>query len=155
MAEFLASISLFPLVLTLGSYQIGLWCQKKTKSPICNPLLIATLICMVVLLLTGCGLLPTSFSEMAGDTVTISREEYDRLKRYEELDELLQIVDTYYYQEPDHQAMLDNAAQGLLYGLDDPYTFYYTPEDYAAMWEEEISREGYHGPRFVWMEDEE
>jgi len=25
----------------------------------------------------------------------------------------------------------------------------------AAMWEEEISRDGYHGPRFVWMEDEE
>ena len=53
MAEFLASISLFPLVLTLGSYQIGVWCQKKTKSAICNPLLIATLICMAVLLLTG------------------------------------------------------------------------------------------------------
>ena len=53
MADFLASISLFPLVLTLGSYQIGVWCQKKTKSAICNPLLIATLICMAVLLLTG------------------------------------------------------------------------------------------------------
>ena len=53
MTEFLASISLFPLVLTLGSYQIGIWCQKKTKSPICNPLLIATLISMGVLLLTG------------------------------------------------------------------------------------------------------
>ena len=53
MAEFLASISLFPLVLTLGSFQIGLWCQKKTKSALCNPLLIATLISMGVLLLTG------------------------------------------------------------------------------------------------------
>ena len=53
MPEFLTSISLFPLVLTLGSYQIGLWCQKKTKSALCNPLLIATLISMAVLLLTG------------------------------------------------------------------------------------------------------
>ena len=53
MAEFLANISLFPLVLTLGSFQIGLWCQKKTRSPICNPLLIGTLITMGVLLLTG------------------------------------------------------------------------------------------------------
>lgn len=53
MAEFLASISLFPLVLTLGSYQVGLWCQKKTKSALCNPLLIATLLSMGVLLLTG------------------------------------------------------------------------------------------------------
>ena len=53
MAEFLASISLFPLVLTLGSFQIGLWCQRKTRSALCNPLLIATLISMGVLLLTG------------------------------------------------------------------------------------------------------
>ena len=53
MAEFLASISLFPLVLTLGSFQIGVWCQKKTKSAICNPLLISTLITIAVLLLTG------------------------------------------------------------------------------------------------------
>ena len=53
MADSLAGISLFPLVLTLGSYQIGLWCQKKTRSPLCNPLLIATLITMSVLLVTG------------------------------------------------------------------------------------------------------
>ena len=53
MAELLQNFSLFPLVLTLGSYQIGLWCQKKTKSAICNPLLIAALICIGVLLLIG------------------------------------------------------------------------------------------------------
>ena len=53
MAEFLQSIPLFPLVLTVGAYQIGLWCQKKTKSAICNPLLIAVVLCIGVLLLTG------------------------------------------------------------------------------------------------------
>ena len=53
MAELLQNFSLFPLVLTLGSYQIGLWCQKKTKSAICNPLLIAALICIGALLLIG------------------------------------------------------------------------------------------------------
>lgn len=53
MAEFLQDVSLFPLVLTLGSYQIGLWFQKKTKSAICNPLLIAALISIGVLLLIG------------------------------------------------------------------------------------------------------
>lgn len=49
MAEFLESISLFPIVLTLGTYQIGLWCQKKVKSPLCNPLLIATILSIAVL----------------------------------------------------------------------------------------------------------
>ena len=51
MAEYLQNISLFPLVLTLGTYQFGLWCQKKTKSPLCNPLLIATALSIGVLLL--------------------------------------------------------------------------------------------------------
>ncbi len=53
MAELLQSFSLFPLVLTLGSYLIGLWCQKKTRSALCNPLLIAALISIGVLLLIG------------------------------------------------------------------------------------------------------
>lgn len=51
MAECFQSITLFPLVLTLGTYQIGLWCQKKVKSPLCNPLLIATVLSVGVLLL--------------------------------------------------------------------------------------------------------
>lgn len=49
MAEFLESISLFPLVLTLGTYQFGLWCQKKVKHALCNPLLIATILSIAVL----------------------------------------------------------------------------------------------------------
>lgn len=53
MAEFLGSISLFPLVLTLGAYQLGLWLRKKWNNPLCNPLLIATVLVIGVLLLTG------------------------------------------------------------------------------------------------------
>ena len=52
MTEFLQSISLFPLMLTFGTYQVGVWCQKKTRSPLCNPLLIATVLSVSVLLLT-------------------------------------------------------------------------------------------------------
>ena len=52
MTEFLQSISLFPLLLSLGTFQIGVWCQKKTKLAICNPLLIATVLSIGVLLLT-------------------------------------------------------------------------------------------------------
>lgn len=106
------------------------------------------LILMLSMLLTGCSLLPTTISETikdadknlgsdTGDTVTISRAEYERLKKYDELEELMQIVDQYYYMEPDNQALLDGAAMGLLYGLNDPYTYYYTPENYAAMWEDD------------------
>ncbi len=60
-----------------------------------------------------------------GGTVTISREEYDRLAQYSKLDEVLQYIQAYYYQEPDTDAMMDMAVQGLLAGLEDTYTFYY------------------------------
>lgn len=53
MAEFLSRIDLFPVVLTLLCYQIGLWCQKKWKNPIFNPILIAVILVIPVLLLTG------------------------------------------------------------------------------------------------------
>ena len=104
---------------------------------------LAALLVLVCLLMTGCALLPTTITDVAdgaavdGDTVTITKEEYERLMKYAEIEELKQIVEQYYYQEPDEQAMLDGAAAGLLYGLDDPYTFYYTPENYAKMWEDD------------------
>ena len=101
------------------------------------------LLTLVLVMLTSCSLLPTTITDALtgestaasdGEMVTISKEEYERLKQYEELDEIKQIVDQYYYQEPDEEGMLEGAAMGLLYGLDDPYTFYYTPENYAKMW---------------------
>lgn len=53
MGEFLEGLSLFPLALTFGAYQIGLWCQKKWKTPFLNPILIAVLLVIGVLLVTG------------------------------------------------------------------------------------------------------
>lgn len=53
MTEFLQNLSLFPVFLTLGSYLFGLWCQKKVKHALCNPLLIATAVSITVLAVTG------------------------------------------------------------------------------------------------------
>ena len=53
MLEFLKNLSLFPLVLTLLTYQIGLWLNKKWKNPLTTPLLIAVLLTIGVLLATG------------------------------------------------------------------------------------------------------
>lgn len=62
-------------------------------------------------------------------TVTITREEYNRLKKYEKLDYMLQLVEAYYYEDVEQSDMLENAAAGLAYGVGDIYTFYYTKED--------------------------
>jgi putative effector of murein hydrolase len=40
MGDFLMSMPLFCLLLTVGAFQIGLWCQKKTGLILCNPILI-------------------------------------------------------------------------------------------------------------------
>ena len=52
MSEFLQNFSLFPIVLTLLCFQIGLWINKKWKNPLTTPLLIAVLLVIGVLLLT-------------------------------------------------------------------------------------------------------
>ena len=51
MAEFLEGLSLFPLALTFGAYQIGLWCQKKWKTPLLNPILISVVLIISFVLL--------------------------------------------------------------------------------------------------------
>jgi C-terminal peptidase (prc) len=77
---------------------------------------------------------PTPTPAGTGDMVSISKSEYERLKRFEKLSYMLDTMENNYYKEFDSADLLTGAAQGLLYGLKDPYTFYYTPQEYAEMW---------------------
>ena len=72
-----------------------------------------------------------------GDTVTISKELYERYRQFDKLLEMQEIAEYYFYEEFDTNDLIEGAALGLLTGLDDPYSFYYSPEDYAAMWEDD------------------
>ena len=69
------------------------------------------------------------FKDQESDTVTISREEYDRLMQYSKLDTLMQLVEAYYYEDADTDAMLEGAALGLMQGIGDVYSTYYTKEE--------------------------
>ena len=51
------------------------------------------------------------------ETVTISREEYENYQRYQKLEALFQIVEAYYYEDVDEDAMLESAAAGLMAGI--------------------------------------
>ena len=51
MKEMLTQSVFFGVVLSLLCYQIGLWVKKKTKLAIANPLLVAVIIIVAVLLL--------------------------------------------------------------------------------------------------------
>lgn len=113
---------------------------------------VALVLALTLAALSGCAYLPLAgLTDMLpagdvpqmtlppadGDSVVISREEYERYRQFDTLLELMDIVDVNFFQEPDTQAMLDGAANGLLSGLGDPYTFYYTPEEYAELWEDD------------------
>jgi putative effector of murein hydrolase len=49
----LLHLELTSVLLTLLSYQAALWLQKKTKSPVCNPILVGVLLVLLVMALTG------------------------------------------------------------------------------------------------------
>ena len=66
MADFLTGLPLFCLVLTVVAYQIGLWCRSRTGSTLCNPLLIAIILVIAVLLLTGISPQPLRVFQASG-----------------------------------------------------------------------------------------
>ena len=52
MLEYLMSLSLLPMILTIGAFQIGAWIQKKTKCVAFNPIIVAVILVVGFLLLT-------------------------------------------------------------------------------------------------------
>ncbi len=102
---------------------------------------IATLCLLIALAVTATTLHAVGQSPVTvplnRDTVTITRQEYERLKQYEILNEVRSYIDQYYLHEPDEQAMIDGAVNGLLSGLGDPYTFYYPQDAWKKLWEED------------------
>ena len=107
--------------------------MKKRIIALCA--LIAVLTCMVAFTAHASGLM--DLFGQKGKTVTITQEEYDRLKRFETMDTILQYIEQWYYQEPDVDALIENATRGLMYGLEDPYSFYYNDTEWADMWDDD------------------
>ena len=52
MLEYLLSLSLLPMVLTVGAFILGAWVQKKTKCVAFNPIIVAVILIVGFILLT-------------------------------------------------------------------------------------------------------
>ena len=74
--------------------------------------------------------------------VTITAEEYERLKEFEKLATIKEMIVENYYVEPDTDLMMEYAISGMLAALDDPYTFYYNEEAWSDLWADD---EGVYG----------
>ena len=59
--------------------------------------------------------------------------EEDHLQK---LDDLKQLIDLYYWEDAEEEALYDGMYHGMLWSLGDPYSCYYSKEEYAALMEE-------------------
>ncbi len=117
-------------------------------------IVLALSLLLVACLMTGCAYLPLQgLTDMASglsaevqqqaapvadeNSVVIPRELYDQYQQFNVLLELMAIAEENYYKDVNVEDMIEGAAMGVLAGLEDPYTFYYTPEDYEALWEDD------------------
>lgn len=76
-----------------------------------------------------------------------SRENMEKVNYLEEL------IDLYYLNEPDRTKMEEGMYAGMVEGLEDPYSRYYTPEEYSALNEETQGR--YEGIGVVMQQNED
>lgn len=103
--------------------------------------LILTLVLATVLLV--CAAAPFASAQLfkpyqtQEETITISKSDYERLQKYEALDEIADYIDRYYYTEADFSTLLEGAKRGMVEALDDPYSYYYNAEQFSDMWEDD------------------
>ena len=57
----------------------------------------------------------------------------DHIKK---LDDLKQLIDLYYWEDTEEETLYDGMYHGMLWSLGDPYSCYYSAEEYAALMEE-------------------
>ncbi len=67
---------------------------------------------------------------------TLGRSRSPESSRYQVLDEAQTRIDSMALTEPDDKRLMQGAVKGMLQGLDDPHSLYYTPRAYRALGEE-------------------
>lgn len=76
----------------------------------------------------------TYMSIKAGDNI-LPGNKFSRLKKYNKLDEVKDTLERYYIEEPDEEEMMTGAIKGLVASIGDPYTYYFTSEEYEDFME--------------------
>lgn len=82
-----------------------------------------------------------------GAAYFVSQDDYETLQRYRRLEEVHDALVQDYYVELDEETLVTGAIRGMMESVDDPYTFYYTPEEMAQS--NEQSEGVYHGVGMV------
>ncbi len=68
----------------------------------------------------------------SGGEVRLSDEDYNTIKQFLDVGDLETLIDEYYYKDVDTQTLVNGALKGMVSALDDPYSVYYTEDEYKA-----------------------
>ena len=110
-----------------------------------NKRLIALTLCAALCLaaLAVAGVLALNIAKDYSGSRSITQSEIDELDRYSRLNEVYEMIVNDYYIDVDEDKLILGAINGMTASLDDPYTYYQTPEDVE---EEQTYEEGvYYG----------
>lgn len=83
-----------------------------------------------------------------GDSVIITREQFELFEDFRRLDEVRIILERDHLFEVDSDAMLTGAIRGMTEAMEDPYTYFFTPQEYRDF----ITRaQGRYGGIGLWV----
>ena len=77
------------------------------------------------------------FDDETNDAISISKAEYEKFQQFSEALTLYDMAKAYYYKDVDPVTLAEGAARGVLAELDDPYSYYYNPQEWANMFLED------------------
>ncbi|MGL5311681.1 MAG: S41 family peptidase [Peptostreptococcaceae bacterium] len=89
-----------------------------------------------VVLVVVTALFTSTFQIAVGNRVVVSKEVYESFKKYNKMIALEGVIDEDFYQEPTDENLVNGAIKGLFSGLDDPYSQYYTQEEFEKLKEQ-------------------
>ncbi|MGL6104720.1 S41 family peptidase [Romboutsia sp.] len=89
-----------------------------------------------VVLVIVTALFTSTFSITIGNRVVISKDMYESYKKYNKMVGLEGAVKEEFYKKPSDDKLVDGAIKGMFSGLDDPYSQYYTKEEFQRLMEQ-------------------
>lgn len=102
--------------------------MKKNKTKFLPGFLTGAFVMLIVAICVGFGI--NAVKTETGSKATISSEVSGKL------DFLKDVIDLKYLEKTDEKTLEENIYKGLLQGLNDPYSVYYTKDEYDALKEE-------------------
>lgn len=70
-----------------------------------------------------------AINAFSGDQYLLTKEQFARFSKYQKLDEMISSINKNYYGTVDESALIEGAYEGLVTGLNDPYSEYLTKEE--------------------------